>query len=203
MTVLHLVRHGRTALNAQGRFRGHQDPELDDQGRVDATRAADALASEAIAIVTASPLRRAQQTAAAVAAGRDLTVGVEPGLADIDYGRWEGRTYDEARADDDEVFGRLRNAPRSFVPPGGEPMTDVEERALAALDRLRAGPSPAVAVSHDVPIRVLVTRIAGIPEEGFWAFPLVTGGIVDLRHDGEAWSLTAVPGGPGYRGDLP
>lgn len=62
-----LIRHGRTALNAEGRLRGLADPELDDTGLAEAQATAAALAPAGLSLVLSSPLRRATRTAEIIA----------------------------------------------------------------------------------------------------------------------------------------
>ncbi|UQX09747.1 histidine phosphatase family protein [Candidatus Mycobacterium methanotrophicum] len=72
-----LARHGRTALNAQGRLRGLSDPPLDEVGIVEAARLADALVPKHPTAVICSPLQRAVATAHAIGAACGATVTVE------------------------------------------------------------------------------------------------------------------------------
>lgn len=147
-----LVRHGRTALNAQGRLRGHLDPPLDDIGRAEATATADALAAFAPARVITSPLQRAVQTATAIADRAGLPVLVDDRLIDRDYAAWAGSTPDEVIA----RWGSLDKA------PGVEPASAVLTRAREVLDDegRRLGTGSAVLVSHDVVNRMLLAWIA-------------------------------------------
>ncbi|HYV02049.1 MAG TPA: histidine phosphatase family protein [Actinomycetota bacterium] len=85
-TGVHLIRHGRTGLNAEGRFRGRRDVPLDDMGRREAARAAPTLADLGLVAVYTSPLRRAVATAEAIARVAGADVIVQGGLIDLDYG---------------------------------------------------------------------------------------------------------------------
>ena len=100
-TTIYLIRHGRTTLNAQGRFRGRQDPPLDAVGRDQASSAAKLLSDIRLAAVYSSPLTRAVQTAETVGASCELDVVIEPELIDLDYGMWEGLTEEEALGAED------------------------------------------------------------------------------------------------------
>ena len=79
---------------------------------------------------------RARQTAEAIglAAGREPFVLDE--LLDLDHGRWQGLTPDEAQALDPDEYQRFRRDPRSATAPGGEPMADVEARMRSAIRSL-------------------------------------------------------------------
>jgi probable phosphoglycerate mutase len=185
-TTIHLVRHGRTALNAQGRFRGRNDVPLDDRGFVDAAEAAHALVGSGIATAYASPLLRTRQTAEFVARASNARVELEPDLVDLDHGRWEGLTAEEAAASDPEAFERFRRDPRNAEAPGGERLGDVERRVLAVLERVGAehDGGACAAVSHEIPIRLVVASLAALEGPAMWGFDLPTGSITEIRLDG-------------------
>lgn len=125
-----LLRHGETALTPQKRFSGSggSDPELSEAGRRQAAAVAESLAARGtVEAVISSPLRRCRETAQAVADRLGLTVTVEEGLREVDFGAWEGLTFAEARerfpADLQAWLDSPRAAPRAAAkasrpPPG-------------------------------------------------------------------------------------
>lgn len=151
-----LVRHGRTALNAEGLLRGHLDPDLDEVGRAEAQALAEALAAWQPGRIVSSPLRRAMQTATAIGRRVGVAVIVEPGLIDRDYGRWAGHPP----ADVISRFGSLGGA------PDVEAVQALRYRAGITLDQQLPylGPRPVVLVSHDIVIRELLAMLE--PELG-------------------------------------
>jgi broad specificity phosphatase PhoE len=95
-----LVRHGRTAWNAAGRFQGQSDPPLDATGVTQARRAAASLRRFRPTLVMSSDLERAKAGAQAVAAVCGIStdaVVTDPALREVDLGAWEGLDHDEAR----------------------------------------------------------------------------------------------------------
>jgi broad specificity phosphatase PhoE len=176
VTTVHLIRHGRTALNAAGRFRGLADPPLDEEGLAEVARTAEALRGRPVAKVATSRLRRAVQTAQAVARVLELEPVVDPGLLDADMGAWEGFTREEAAARDPEAFARYVQDPRGAVVPGGDALADVEARVREAVEVLAASHpgGEVVAVSHEAPIKLLVSAALGIDGAGIWALDLPT-----------------------------
>ena len=92
MTAAQLIvlRHGRTAWNATGRFQGQADIELDERGLAQAERAAEVLAELAPVAIHSSDLSRARQTAAPLAARCGLEVQTDQRLREINVGTWEG-----------------------------------------------------------------------------------------------------------------
>ena len=93
--VVFLIRHGRTALNAQRTFRGHLDAPLDKRGKEQAELTGKLLAEIDLNAIYTSPLKRAVQTAEAISRYQKNGVKVlpQPGLMDLSYGQWEGKTY--------------------------------------------------------------------------------------------------------------
>jgi broad specificity phosphatase PhoE len=138
---VYLARHGRTALNADGRLRGLSDPPLDDVGQAEAARLAEELAGYSPAVVISSPLQRAVVTAEVIAAAAHVRAVVDQRLGDRDYGPWTG----QPRAQVEQRFGSIDAA------PGVEPAAAVAARALAAFTELTSEypPGPVVMVSHD------------------------------------------------------
>lgn len=200
-TAIFLVRHGRTPLNAEGRFRGLRDVPLDEQGLADAERAARRLAGVGLVAVATSPLRRTRQTAEIIAAATGAPIEVEPDLIDLDHGRWEALTAEEAAALDPEAFQRFREDPRAAEAPGGERLADVERRVLAALRRVgeRHDGAACAAVSHEIPIRLAVADLLGVHGAAVWHLVVPTGAVVELRYEAGRLDLVepeAVLGGP-------
>lgn len=199
-TRIFLVRHGRTALNAQGRFRGRRDVPLDEQGLADAAEAARRLARVRLVAVYTSPLLRTRQTAEAVAGPSGAPVVVEPDLIDLDHGRWEGLTPEEAAALDADAFERFRADPRAAEAPGGERLAEVERRVLAALARIgaRHRSEACAAVSHEIPIRLAIAHLADVRGPAVWDLPVGTGSVTELRFEDGALTLAAADlGGAG------
>lgn len=93
MTTLILVRHGETDWNAQHRWQGHSDTELNDAGREQARRLADEL--ERVDALYSSDLARARETAEILAGTIGLEVRFDPRLRERGFGAWEGLTAEE------------------------------------------------------------------------------------------------------------
>ena len=155
--VLYLVRHGRTEANAQGLMQGRLDPPLDAVGERQATAIA-AMVGEVDEVV-ASPLVRAQQTAAYFGS----TVATDDRWVEIAYGDYEGVPVGEVPPD---VWQGWRTN-RDYTTPGGESFGALDERVRAALDDLRdAIPQrDIVVVSHVSPIKAAVAWALGVSME--------------------------------------
>jgi len=196
-TTIHLIRHGRTTLNAQGRFRGRQDPQLDHVGREQAVSAAKLLSGIRLAAIYSSPLTRAVQTAERVGTSCDLDVVIEPDLIDLDYGMWEGLTEEEAELVGPSELEVFKMDLPAAIAPKGEALAGVERRvmeALLAIGQRHTGQATA-AVSHDVPIMLVVAKLSEISGHAIWAQARVaTGSITTLRLEAAKLGLASEPG---------
>ncbi|MGD7708149.1 histidine phosphatase family protein [Microlunatus sp. Y2014] len=133
-----LLRHGRTAWNAAGRFQGQADIPLDDVGEQQAQAAADVLVDERIDTIWASDLVRAHATALAVGERHGLPVRTDRQLREIHVGSWEGMTSAEVAELDPsygERYARGEDVRRS---PTGETSSEVGTRVAARLREIAA-----------------------------------------------------------------
>jgi broad specificity phosphatase PhoE len=163
VTIVYLARHGESDWNAANRFQGHSDRPLTELGRRQAAELASELAASAsLSAIYASPLRRALDTALAVAARTGLEPVPVEDLREVDVGGWAGLS----RA---EVEARFLDGFRSWL-DGGEGWTDGESyaemsvRVLAALLRTAAahGGEEILVVSHGGPIRAIQAAAVGM-----------------------------------------
>jgi broad specificity phosphatase PhoE/ribonuclease HI len=159
-TRLVLVRHGETALTAQGRYSGRGDVPLSEQGEAQAMAAAGRVAgiSRDVTAVVSSPLQRCTRTAELIAADLgNVTVTVMPELIECDFGDWEGLTFAEVRERWSDELDRWLDS-TAVAPPGGESFQAVAKRVRGALATLRSAyPSgTVVVVSHVSPIKLIL-----------------------------------------------
>lgn len=157
-TVVHLMRHGEVH-NPQGILYGRlPDFHLSDLGRKMAERGAEFFAGRDVVHVVASPLERAQETAAPIAARHELEVAVDPRLIEA-ANFFEGKRFSvgDGVLKRPQVWAKLYNPTR---PSWGEPYKAQVARVRAALEAARdqALGHEAVCVSHQLPI--WVSRLA-------------------------------------------
>lgn len=155
ITVVHLMRHGEVH-NPEGILYGRlPDYHLSELGREMADRVAEDLAGRDITHVVASPLERAQETAAPIAKAHDLDLAVDGRLIEAEN-VFEGKTFGVGD-------GSLRNPgywkylTNPFKPSWGEPYLDQVVRMMGALGAARdaARGHEAVCVSHQLPIWIV------------------------------------------------
>jgi broad specificity phosphatase PhoE len=160
VTPLVLIRHGPTAWNAEGRMQGQSDVALSPEGRA-------AVAGWCLPTGVggpdwrwvSSPLGRARETAAILAPG--VEVRVEPALAEMSWGAWEGRLLSELRAEGGEAVADAEARGLDFRPPGGESPRDVQARVAGLLENLARAGAPVVAVAHKGVIRAIYALATG------------------------------------------
>lgn len=153
-TVVHLLRHGEV-YNPEGVLYGRLPGYvLSDLGHEMAQRAADALSDRDLSHVISSPMERAQQTAAPMAASHGLAIDTEPLIIEADN-VFEGQrvSVGDGVLKQPRTWRHLWNPLR---PSWGEPYDEVAARMGAAVDiaRERARGHEAVLVSHQLPIWV-------------------------------------------------
>lgn len=160
MLRAYLIRHGESTANREGVYAGDTDVPLTETGRRQALALAARLASVPLAAVVASDLQRAVRTAEAIAAGRGLSVAVDPRWRELDLGLWEGRTHDAVVREDPEAFARWLEGGDDAAAPGGETWAAMTARVSAAWEewRRRIGAGAIAFVTHTGPIRAMVAR---------------------------------------------
>jgi probable phosphoglycerate mutase len=161
-TLVLLVRHGQTPTTGKvlpGRAPGLH---LADVGHQQAQRAADRIAElKTVDAIYASPLERARETAAPIAAARGMKVQIDKGLLECDFGAWTGAELKKLMKLPE--WGTVQRAPSTFTFPGGESFNAMQTRMVTAIDRLRvlhAG-GVVVCVSHADPIKAAVAHAMG------------------------------------------
>jgi glucosyl-3-phosphoglycerate phosphatase len=170
VTRVVLLRHGRTAWNAEHRMQGRLDPPLDETGQAQALETAPVVAGFAPVTLICSDQARAMQTALAVGEAAGLEPRKESRLRETDVGEWQGLVDVEVDAGWPGDRDRWRTEP-TFAPPGGESRVEAAERALPVLHELVGSPAPgtrgdtAVLVAHGGVIAALTCAFLGWPIE--------------------------------------
>ena len=158
ITTLYFVRHGESEANAAHVFAGRHDSPLTARGREQAKVVATAVRHVRFDRIVTSTLSRTKDTAAEIAAGRDVPVETYADLDEIDLGEASGKPFDEMRGlpnYDGEGFTQW---------PGGESLEQVVTRAMRVIDRLvdkNAGNTICV-VGHGGVTRILVSGFLGV-----------------------------------------
>lgn len=188
MTTLFLVRHGRSTANTAGVLAGRAEGvELDETGRDQAVSAGRRLAQVDLAAVVCSPIHRCVQTAELLLDGRQVPLFDEPGLTECDYGEWTGKKLTDLGGE--ELWKTVQEQPSAAIFPGGEAMTAMYARSVAAVRgwerRLHAehGPYAAwAAVSHGDVIKAILADALGVHLDQFQRIMVDPGSVSVVRY---------------------
>jgi len=178
-TGLYLIRHCSTAESALGRCIGRTDVPLSAAGRDCAESLAAGLAQAGLDFVYSSPLKRARDTAAPIAARVGGEIGIADGLVEIDFGSFEGRTFDQIATAHPDLYRRWMTTPTEVSFPGGESYADLKTRAVSALEEI-AGRHPGAVlavVSHGGPIRAILAGLLRLPDQEAFNLPVDHGAV--------------------------
>lgn len=189
-----VVRHGQTGWNAGAgleRFRGRTDLPLDATGLAQAESAGARLATEPVRALYCSPLQRTRQTLAPLADLTGLPIVAHPGLADIDYGRFQGLSHDEAASVYPDTYALWRTHPGRVTFPGGESLAHVQARLQALLSEMAAthAGETIVLAGHQMVNKVLACTLLGLDLDQIWRIDQATAGINVYQQVAGTWQV--------------
>ncbi|MGB9660567.1 MAG: alpha-ribazole phosphatase [Moorellaceae bacterium] len=173
-TRLYLIRHAETEWNNSGRYQGHIDIALSLQGRRQAALLRDRLREEKLVAVYTSDLKRARETAVIIAEPHGLPVVEVPDLRELNFGLWEGLTYQEIAACYTKDLEEWLAHPAVKQIPGGESFAQVQKRTSGVITKIIAEhPGEKVAiVSHGGTLLTMVLSCLGLDLDRIWHFRL-------------------------------
>ena len=157
-----------------GRCQGFADIDLNDNGRRQIEELAKSLRNESISAVYSSDLKRAGDTAKAIAEYHKLSVEFDPDLREMNQGDLEGLTFIEIRERYARLLNEWRENPHRVRFPGGESFKELQERAWRAIEKIykRHTQGTVVVVSHQFTISMLLCKFTGVGLEEFGKFKL-------------------------------
>ena len=163
MTTVILTRHGETDWNRDHRWQGHADPSLNELGQAQARELVERLADLPLDAVYSSDLRRARETAEAVAEAKGLQVVTDSLLREIEVGEWTCLTTDEIKAR--FPAGWERHAAGGDGWERGETHAAMSSRIVSVVSRIAGGhPGEQIlCVLHGGVIRALLAHAASMP----------------------------------------
>lgn len=192
---LTLVRHASVPDNLEGRYIGSTDVALGPQGLREAERLAAVLSHDSFERVWCTPLQRGRQTAEKIAGGRSVEFLDE--LREIDFGRWERRTFEAIAREDPQRVNQWAQCSDRFAFPGGESIAEFQTRVERVAARMIAEDASSIlVVAHGGVLRHLICHFLGISANRSLAFQMPPASIarLDLHGDqGVLTSLNAIP----------
>lgn len=160
MEKLFLVRHGETVWNSERRYIGRTDLPLSEEGLRQASNLAKRFSAGKVEAIFTSPLKRSVQTAEIVGKEIGLKAVVVPELIEIDFGDWEGLTYEEIKQKFGDLIDRWLFSPSRVEIPSGERWEMVTKRVENFLVKMAKRPEKTgLAITHGGIIKIIIGLI--------------------------------------------
>ena len=115
---------------------------------------------------------------------RRVPVQVVEDLRELCLGEWEGRTVEEIRSLPGDPYAQWVRDPVACLPPGGEPLPDVQERVVRAMGEIaRAHPNgrQVLVVCHGGVISAYLAHCLGLPISSIWRLTVSNGSLTEVR----------------------
>jgi probable phosphoglycerate mutase len=181
--LLHLVRHGETTFNAEGRIQGQSDSPLSDLGRRQGQAVAKALADRPLKAIFSSPLSRARETAMPIAERHALDVQFDSRLMELSAGIFERQLKSDLAVTCPEELSRWLGGDEDFAIPGGESRRQLMQRGCEVLRSIAAlGYQEAAIVTHGGLLSTTLRSLLNLSEP-LPPFSLKNGSITRLTVD--------------------
>jgi broad specificity phosphatase PhoE len=175
-----LVRHAAVADRYAELCYGRSDIELSDEGHLRTAALAEELSCLPITHLFHSPLARSAAIAERIVLGEGISRQVSAALAEIDFGQWELRPWEQIYAEVPDALDRMIAEPDTYAAPGGETLSAVRQRVLGWYESLPER-GRIVAVTHGGPIAVLRGTLAGLPVDRWFTLVPEHGEIVEIE----------------------
>lgn len=181
MKQIFLVRHGVTVWNQERRYCGVSDIGLSELGERQTELVGEFLRPQKLALIYSSPLKRCVATAKALRTSNDVCVESLAALAEINFGLWEGLTFEEIQRDYPEQLKCWCENPNDFTFPKGESVCEFYKRVLGAMEIVLAEKEDVLVVAHGGSLRVIICNLCGWPMESLHSFELAPASVTILK----------------------
>lgn len=164
MAKILLARHGATELNSARMFVGQRDAELSVLGQSQVKKLSERLAAEKLDVIYSSDLKRAMVTAQTIAAKHKMEIIKCPELREVNYGKFEGLTFEQITQLYPELAGLFSNWDLKLKFPDGESVEELKQRVNKFLKRLKDldQEQTILIVAHGGPLRLIICSLLGI-----------------------------------------
>ncbi len=188
-----LLRHGETEVQYSGCLIGSTDLPLSLEGRRKVSLFTSRIARERPARLCCSPLRRAWETAESLGESLGMIPEIDSDLREIDFGRWEGMTFDAIQASDPEAVARWARFEPDFAFPGGEAIEAFLTRIRRAAKRFSEFEGPSVlAVTHAGVIRAMICHLLGLSPRQYVLFDVKPASLTKIAVYGDSGVLSCL-----------
>ncbi len=185
-----------TAANEQRRYVGRGEVDLAPTGIKQAGQLGERFASLSPAGLYSSNQSRAVQTAAAIGKIHGLEPVQSPLLREINFGRWEGKTYEEIMATDEALMTRWYDDPFVNCPPEGDGLISVAERMQEFTDSLpeedTAKIPDYIVVTHGGAIRAFLHKCLGWGKDRIWEFKVYNASVSLVEREGGTYKVISI-----------
>jgi alpha-ribazole phosphatase len=192
--VIHLIRHGITEGNSEGRYIGSTDLPLSAEGEKQLRSLAAKYPYPKAEAYFVSPLERCKQTVKILYPDAKPTVIND--FRECDFGAWENKTAKEISAQNPDFARWVAGEGKGITPPGGESGGAVVQRVCAAFERIvqglmAAGTTSAVIVAHGGTIMSILS-VYGLPRAQFYDWMTESGCGYSMRITPGLWMRSMV-----------
>lgn len=187
--LLLLIRHAITDLTSKQLVGRRPGVHLSARGHEQAAHLVEFLSGIPIAAIYSSPLERAVETAAPLAADRQIEVRQDSGLSEVDYGDWAGQEFKQLRRTD--LWKRVQLRPADARFPGGEAVREAQARIVGSLETIaNSHARETVAVfSHSDMIKFAVAHLMGTHLDMFQRLAVSPASVTAVSLGGSAPAL--------------
>lgn len=181
MKRLFLARHAETGEQLRNRYVGAMDVPISAAGVLQVSQLADRLSAFAFGELVCSPLMRCRQTADILSRRIGCQLHVVDGLAEVNFGRWEGLSFDEICGRDPDLVEQWGENGLNFTFPGGENVRHFHQRVQGQIDSfLDSDAEQLLVVSHGGVIRSMICALLGLDLEHYLLFNVQPARFVQL-----------------------
>lgn len=193
LRTIALLRHAETAVQYSGCLIGSTDLPLALERRRKASLLSPRIEGERPARLYCSPLRRARETAESLGESLGMIPKIDSDLREIDFGRWEGMTFDAIQASDPEAVARWARFEPDFAFPGGESIEDFLARIRRVAKRFVECEGPSVlAVTHAGVIRAMICHLLGLSPRQYVLFDVKPASLTKIAVYGDSGVLSCL-----------
>lgn len=194
-----LLRHGE--VEGANILRGITDDPLSPRGQIQMQRSLRGLAASCPwQQVVTSPLKRCATFANIIASECQIPVSREPGLAEINFGAWEGQTIMSIHNDSPDLVSAFWNNPFDVTPPQGESPGKMKTRVLRAWTTLleQHAHQHRLIITHGGPIRVILGTVLSMPDAALNKIEVAHASLTRIRIPADGWPPSLVFHAPPY-----
>ncbi len=184
MTTMLLIRHAENDYVKTGKLAGRlPNVHLNARGKLQAAALAEILTPVRLRAIISSPLERAMETAAPLAASKKMEIIVRENLSEIKYGQWQGASL--KRLHSRKLWSVIQTMPSLARFPQGESFPEAQTRIVSELETLRAKygtPKATIAcIFHSDPIKLTIAHYIGLPLDLFQRLTIAPASISILQ----------------------